>query len=57
MRHIILVILLLSLCHGGNLAILPLAKQIQPAQGLILFLILVPGFVLPFQLLMHGDQW
>lgn len=42
---------------GGILAVLPLAKQIQPAQGLILFLILAPGFVLPFHLLLHGDQW
>lgn len=55
-----LVILLPSLCHRGLGVIwfvLPLAKQTQPVQGLILFLILAPGFVFPFHLQMHGDQW
>lgn len=56
MRHIILVILLPSLCYGGHLAVLSLAKQIHPVQELILFLILAPEFVLPFYLLLHGDQ-
>lgn len=43
--------------RGGLGAIwLPLAKQIQAVQGLILFLILAPGFVLPFHLLLQGDQ-
>lgn len=42
---------------GDHLAVLPLAKQIQPVQRLILFPILAPEFVLPFHLRMHGDQW
>lgn len=41
---------------GCNLAVLPSAKQIQPIQGLILFLFLAPQSMLPFYLLLHDDQ-
>lgn len=60
MGHIILVILLPSLCHGGLGAIwlyCPWTSRSSLFKGLFLFLILAPGFVLPFHLVkvISGD--